>query len=155
MYPTNNLHVLETSVMLPPDQLKAELPTTEESSALVHHSRQTIRDILHGRDPRILAIVGPCSIHDPVAALDYARRLADLRARIQDDVFVVMRVYFEKPRTTVGWKGLINDPDMNGSHLISKGLGIARGLLLKLTELEIPVANEMLDPITPEYVADM
>jgi 3-deoxy-7-phosphoheptulonate synthase len=99
--------------------------------------------------------VGPCSIHDPDAAVEYARRLAELARRVEDQLMLVMRVYFEKPRTTVGWKGLINDPDMNGTHLISKGLGIARGLLLRITELEVPVANEMLDPITPEYVADM
>jgi len=102
-----------------------------------------------------MVVVGPCSIHDPDAAVEYARRLAALARRVDDQLLLVMRVYFEKPRTTVGWKGLINDPDMNGTHLISKGLGIARGLLLRITELEVPVANEMLDPITPEYVADM
>jgi 3-deoxy-7-phosphoheptulonate synthase len=155
MYPTNNLHVLETSVMLPPDQLKAELPTTEETSALVHHSRQTIRDILHGRDPRILAIVGPCSIHDPVAALDYARRLANIRARVQEDVFVVMRVYFEKPRTTVGWKGLINDPHLNDTYDIPLGLHMARRVLADVAALGLPTATEMLDPIVPQYIADL
>jgi len=100
-------------------------------------------------------VVGPCSIHDPKAAIDYGERLAKLAGEVSDQLFIVMRVYFEKPRTTIGWKGLINDPDMDGSHLISKGLGIARSLLCKMTGLELPVATEMLDPITPEYLADM
>ena len=114
-----------------------------------------MKEILQRRDRRLMVVVGPCSIHDTDAAVDYARRLAALARRVDDQLMLVMRVYFEKPRTTVGWKGLINDPDMNGTHLISKGLGIARGLLLRITELEVAVANEMLDPITPEYVADM
>jgi 3-deoxy-7-phosphoheptulonate synthase len=102
-----------------------------------------------------MVVVGPCSIHDTESALEYAERLAELSRKVGDQLLLIMRVYFEKPRTTVGWKGLINDPDMNGTHLISKGLGIARGLLSRVTALEVPVANEMLDPITPEYVADM
>jgi 3-deoxy-7-phosphoheptulonate synthase len=102
-----------------------------------------------------MVVVGPCSIHDTEAALEYAGRLAELSRKVDDQLLLIMRVYFEKPRTTVGWKGLINDPDMNGTHLISKGLGIARGLLSRMTALRVPVANEMLDPITPEYVADL
>ena len=102
-----------------------------------------------------MVVVGPCSIHDPKSAMEYAERLARLAGQVSDQLFLIMRVYFEKPRTTVGWKGLINDPDMNGTHLISKGLGVARGLLCKMTELKLPVATEMLDPITPEYLADM
>jgi 3-deoxy-7-phosphoheptulonate synthase len=102
-----------------------------------------------------MVVVGPCSIHDTEAAVEYAGRLAELSRKVDDQLLLIMRVYFEKPRTTVGWKGLINDPDMNGTHLISKGLGIARSLLSRMTALEIPVANEMLDPITPEYVADL
>jgi len=102
-----------------------------------------------------MVVVGPCSIHDPKGAIEYAERLSALAAELSDQLFIIMRVYFEKPRTTVGWKGLINDPDMDGSHKISKGLGIARSLLCKITELRLPVANEMLDPITPEYLADM
>ncbi len=102
-----------------------------------------------------MVVVGPCSIHDTEAAIEYAGRLAELSRKVDDQLLLIMRVYFEKPRTTVGWKGLINDPDMDGTHLISKGLGIARGLLSRMTALEVPVANEMLDPITPEYVADL
>jgi 3-deoxy-7-phosphoheptulonate synthase len=102
-----------------------------------------------------MVVVGPCSIHDPKSAIDYAERLAKLSKQVSDQLLLIMRVYFEKPRTTIGWKGLINDPDMNGSHQISKGLGIARSLLCKMTELKLPVATEMLDPITPEYLADM
>jgi 3-deoxy-7-phosphoheptulonate synthase len=155
MHQTNNLHVLETSVMLPPDQLKSELPVTEEISELVHHSREDIRDILHGRDQRVLAIVGPCSIHDPQAAIDYARRLAGLAERIADDVLVVMRVYFEKPRTTVGWKGLINDPHLDGTYDIPLGLRLARRVLTEVAALGLPTATEMLDPIVPQYIADL
>lgn len=102
-----------------------------------------------------MVVVGPCSIHDPKAAIDYAERLARVAREVSDQLFLVMRVYFEKPRTTIGWKGLINDPDMDGSHLISKGLGIARALLCRMTEMKLPVATEMLDPITPEYLADL
>ncbi len=155
MHQTNNLHVLETSVMLPPDQLKSELPITEEISELVYHSREEIRDILHGRDRRILAIVGPCSIHDPEAAIDYARRLAAIRDTIRDDVLVAMRVYFEKPRTTVGWKGLINDPHLNGTYDIPLGLHMARKVLVEVAALGLPTATEMLDPIVPQYIADL
>lgn len=155
MRQTNNLHVLETSVMLPPDQLKSELPITEEVSDLVYHSRAEIRDVLQGRDPRMLAIVGPCSIHDPDAAVDYARRLAALRDAVRDDVLVVMRVYFEKPRTTVGWKGLINDPHLNGTYDIPLGLHLARQVMTQVAGLGLPTATEMLDPIVPQYIADL
>jgi 3-deoxy-7-phosphoheptulonate synthase len=155
MQQTNNLNVLETSVMLPPDQLKRELPITEETSELVHVSRQQIRDILRGRDRRILAIVGPCSIHDPDAAVDYARRLCAIRERVRDEVLIVMRVYFEKPRTTVGWKGLINDPCLNGTYDIPLGLRMARRVLVDIAALGLPTATEMLDPIVPQYIADL
>jgi 3-deoxy-7-phosphoheptulonate synthase len=126
-----------------------------EASEFVSISRSQIKSILKGRDRRLMVVVGPCSIHDPKAAMEYAERLAALSAELSDQLFLVMRVYFEKPRTTIGWKGLINDPEMNGSHLISKGLGIARGLLCAITELKLPVATETLDPITPEYMADL
>lgn len=155
MHQTNNLHVLETSVMLPPDQLKSELPITEDISELVFHSREEIRDVLHGRDSRMLAIVGPCSIHDTEAALDYARQLASLRERVRKDILVVMRVYFEKPRTTVGWKGLINDPHLNGTYDIPVGLRLARKVLAEVAAIGLPTATEMLDPIVPQYIADL
>jgi len=155
MIKTNNLKITGITPIIAPADLRQVFPLSASHAEFVNRSRDCLKAILQRRDRRLMVVVGPCSIHDTDAAVDYARRLAALARRVDDQLMLVMRVYFEKPRTTVGWKGLINDPDMNGSHLISKGLGIARGLLLKLTELQVPVANEMLDPITPEYVADM
>ena len=155
MIKTNNLKITGITPIIAPADLRQVFPLSAAHAGFVNRSREQLKDILQRRDPRLMVVVGPCSIHDPEAAVDYAKRLAALARRVDDQLMLVMRVYFEKPRTTVGWKGLINDPDMNGSHLISKGLGIARGLLLRITALEVPVANEMLDPITPEYVADM
>ncbi|MGC4063625.1 MAG: 3-deoxy-7-phosphoheptulonate synthase [Polyangiaceae bacterium] len=155
MHQTNNLHVLETSPLMSPDRLKSELPITDEISELVFHSREAVRDVIHGRDPRVLCIVGPCSIHDPEAALDYAKRLTRLQRRFAEDLLVVMRVYFEKPRTTVGWKGLINDPSMDETYDIPRGLRLAREVLLRVAELGLPTATEMLDPIVPQYIADL
>ncbi|MBC8018741.1 MAG: 3-deoxy-7-phosphoheptulonate synthase [Verrucomicrobia bacterium] len=155
MIKTNNLKISGITPIIAPADLRQVFPLTASRAEFVNKSRERLKEILHRRDQRLMVVVGPCSIHDPDAAVEYARRLAALARRVDDQLLLVMRVYFEKPRTTVGWKGLINDPDMNGSHLISKGLGIARSLLLKITELDVAVANEMLDPITPEYVADM
>jgi len=155
MIKTNNLKVSAITPIIAPADLRQVFPLSDKNREFVSRSRQQINDILHRRDHRLMVVVGPCSIHDPDAAVEYAKRLSALSQKVSDQLLLIMRVYFEKPRTTVGWKGLINDPDMNGTHLISKGLGIARGLLSRITELEIPVANEMLDPITPEYVADM
>ena len=155
MIKTNNLKITGITPIIAPADLRQVFPLSTLRAEFVNKSRDRLKEILQRRDKRLMVVVGPCSIHDPDAAVEYARRLAALARRVEDQLLLVMRVYFEKPRTTVGWKGLINDPDMDGSHLISKGLGIARGLLLKITELEVPVANEMLDPITPEYVADM
>jgi 3-deoxy-7-phosphoheptulonate synthase len=155
MHQTNNLHVIETSPLMSPDQLKSELPITDEISDLVFHSRAAVRDVVHGRDPRVLCIVGPCSIHDPEAALDYAKRLTTLQRRFAEDLLVVMRVYFEKPRTTVGWKGLINDPTMDETYDIPQGLRLAREVLLRVASLGLPTATEMLDPIVPQYIADL
>ena len=155
MIKTNNLKITGITPIIAPADLRQVFPLSAARAEFVNNCREQLKDIIHRRDRRLMVVVGPCSIHDPEAALDYARRLAALARKVDDQLMLVMRVYFEKPRTTVGWKGLINDPDMNGTHLISKGLGIARSLLLKITELDIPVANEMLDPITPEYVADM
>ena len=155
MIKTNNLKITAITPIIAPADLRQVFPLSAARAEFVNKSRERLKEILQRRDRRLMAVVGPCSIHDPDAAVEYARRLAELARRVDDQLLLVMRVYFEKPRTTVGWKGLINDPDMNGTHLISKGLGIARSLLLRITELEVPVANEMLDPITPEYVADM
>ncbi len=155
MVRTNNLKVTSVSPIITPDELKQVFPVLEKSAEFVTRSRAAIQNILLNRDSRLMAVIGPCSIHDPEAATDYARRLAKLSKEIDDQILVVMRTYFEKPRTTVGWKGLINDPDMNGSHQISKGLGVARRLLCTINELGLPVATEMLDPITPQYMADL
>lgn len=155
MIKTNNLKITAITPIIAPADLRQVFPLSEKDRAFVSRSREQIKDIIQRRDKRLIVVVGPCSIHDTEAALEYAGRLAELSRRVDDQLLLIMRVYFEKPRTTVGWKGLINDPDMNGTHLISKGLGIARGLLSRMTSLEVPVANEMLDPITPEYVADL
>ena len=152
---TNNLKITGITPIIAPSDLRQVFPLSEKDRAFVSRSREQIKDIIQRRDKRLIVVVGPCSIHDTDAALKYAAKLADLSRKVDDQLLLIMRVYFEKPRTTVGWKGLINDPDMDGSHLISKGLGIARGLLSKMTALSVPVANEMLDPITPEYVADL
>jgi len=155
MIRTSNLKIKSITPIIAPTDLRQVFPISEAGSEFVSTSRDQIKNILHCKDQRLMVVVGPCSIHDPKATLDYAERLARLAREVSDQLFLIMRVYFEKPRTTVGWKGLINDPDMDGSHLISKGLGIARGLLCRMTELRLPVASEMLDPITPEYLADM
>ncbi len=155
MIKTNNLKVSAITPIIAPSELRQVFPLSVKDRDFISKSREQIKDIISHRDRRLMVVVGPCSIHDTEAAKDYAKRLASLSKRVSDQLLLVMRVYFEKPRTTIGWKGLINDPDMNGTHQISKGLGIARGLLSWITAREIPVANEMLDPITPEYVADM
>jgi 3-deoxy-7-phosphoheptulonate synthase len=155
MIRTSNLKIKSITPIIAPADLRQVFPISGAGSEFVSTSRDQVKNILHGKDPRLMVVVGPCSIHDPKAALDYAERLARLARQVSDQLLLIMRVYFEKPRTTIGWKGLINDPDMDGTHLISKGLGIARGLLCRMTELKLPVATEMLDPITPEYLADM
>ncbi len=139
-----------------PRAVKERLPLSEAAAATVLTGRRAVRDILHGRDVRrLLAIVGPCSIHDPAAALEYAHRLRPLAAEVDDAVVVVMRTYFEKPRTTVGWKGLINDPHLDGSRDVPAGLELARRLLLEINALGLPCATELLDPIVPQYIADL
>jgi len=155
MQNTNDLRVLKTMPLTTPDEIKAELPISERAAAAVSAARAEIAAIVHNRDPRLLVIVGPCSIHDPSAALEYAEKLRLSRERFSDSLLVCMRGYFEKPRTTVGWKGLINDPHMDGSCDVGAGLRIARKLLLELTELGLPIANEALDPVTPQYMADL
>ncbi len=155
MVQTNNLNVLEVSPIIAPSDLKQVFPLPLSGANFVNDSRNTIKSILKGEDKRLLTVVGPCSIHDPLAAIEYAKRLVKLAEELQDQLFIIMRVYFEKPRTTVGWKGLINDPDMDGSHQISKGLGVARQLFCAITDIRLPIASEMLDPITPQYLSDM
>lgn len=155
MLPTQNLHVKEAVRLLTPRALKAALPASAAANDAVAESRQRVIRILQQTDPRLLVVVGPCSIHDPHAALDYARRLAALRTELQDKMEIVMRVYFEKPRTTIGWKGLINDPHLDGSYDINAGLHTARQLLLDIADLCLPAATEFLDPIIPQYIDDL
>lgn len=152
---TDNLRIRETKELMAPIQAEKYLPATELASQTTAHSRTIIHDILNDKDDRLLVIVGPCSIHDTKAALEYAKRLKSIKEELRDDLHIVMRVYFEKPRTTVGWKGLINDPDLDGSFNINKGLSIARKLLIDLNEQGIPAATEYLDLITPQYVSDL
>ncbi len=151
----HNINVDAQDVLVTPDQLNAALPMSDAVRETVTASRQLIWDILDRKDPRIFAVVGPCSIHDPAAALDYARRLKVLAEEVKDTIVVVMRVYFEKPRTTVGWKGLINDPYLNDSFKIEEGLHIGRKLLLDILEIGLPTATEALDPISPQYLQDL
>ncbi len=141
--------------LMTPKALKTDLPLSEKARQTVLQGRNTIQNILDGKDKRLLIVVGPCSIHDPKSALEYADKLAEFSKEVEDILFIVMRVYFEKPRTTTGWKGLINDPDLDDSFDIEKGLHIARNLLLKLNEKGLPCATEALDPNTPQYFQDL
>ena len=151
----NNLNVLSQDVLITPEALKQNIPLSESAERTVIEGRQTIQRILDREDPRLLVVIGPCSIHDPEAARDYARRLRKLADAVSDSLYIVMRVYFEKPRTTVGWKGLINDPDLDGSHKVEKGLRLARQILMEVNELGVPAATETLDPISPQYLAEL
>lgn len=155
MLPTQDLNVVELVRLKSPRAIKDELPMTETANRTVVEGRATVRKILRREDPRLLVVVGPCSVHDPKGALDYARRLAALREELKDRLFLVMRVYFEKPRTTVGWKGLINDPHLDGSYDIEGGLKLARKLLLEVAELGLPAGTEFLDSIVPQYISDL
>ena len=151
----HNINVASQNVLVTPEQLNDALPMSEAIRTTVQGSRRQIWDILDRKDPRLFVVVGPCSIHDPEAAMDYARRLQILADEVQDTLLVVMRVYFEKPRTTVGWKGLINDPHLNDSFKIEEGLHIGRKLLLDILELGLPTSTEALDPISPQYLQDL
>ena len=152
---TDDVRIKDISEVAPPAHLLREYPATSTAVETTYNTRQAIHRILHGADDRLLVIVGPCSIHDYDAALEYASRLKAERERLAEDLLIVMRVYFEKPRTTVGWKGLINDPRMDGSFRINEGLRIARHLLVDLNEMGLPAATEFLDMITPQYIADL
>ena len=152
---TENLNIVEVLPITSPKKLKDLLPVSDSVIENVLNARNAIKSILEGKDSRLLMIVGPCSIHDPHAAIEYAERLKKLADEVSDTVLIVMRVYFEKPRTTVGWKGLINDPELDGSHKINKGIELARRLLIEINALGLPCATETLDPITPQYLADL
>ena len=150
-----NINVSDHEVLITPDALKAEMPVSETLSTQINNSREIIRKIISKEDKRFLVVVGPCSIHDPEAAIDYALRLKALSDKLGDKVYIAMRAYFEKPRSTVGWKGLINDPHLDDSFKIAEGLRIARKLLLEISEIGLPLATEALDPITPQYLQDL
>lgn len=151
----NNVHITDEQILITPEQLKSAFPLSIEQEAQIAQSRKTIADIIAGRDPRLLVVCGPCSIHDPEAAIEYARRFKSLAEEVSDSLYLVMRVYFEKPRTTVGWKGLINDPHMDGSFDVEGGLKIARRLLVELVNMGLPLATEALDPNSPQYLGDL
>jgi 3-deoxy-7-phosphoheptulonate synthase len=152
---TDDLRIREIKELTPPAHVMREFPCSQAVSDTVYSARQALHRILHGMDDRLAVVIGPCSIHDPQAALEYAGKLKAMRDRLKGDLEIVMRVYFEKPRTTVGWKGLINDPDLDGSFNINKGVRIARELLLEINTLGLPAGCEFLDMITPQYIADL
>ncbi|MFZ2405298.1 MAG: 3-deoxy-7-phosphoheptulonate synthase [Methylobacter sp.] len=154
-YITDDLRICATKEVIAPVQVHTEMPITETAAQTTALARLDIHKVLAGQDDRLVVVVGPCSIHDPVAALDYAQRLKAIKDELIEDLVIVMRVYFEKPRTTVGWKGLINDPDLDSSFNINKGLRIARRLLLDVNEAGVPAATEYLDLITPQYISDL
>lgn len=155
MYQTDDVNIKRIKELLPPVAVLEKFPASSVASSTTFQAREAIHNILHDKDDRLLVVVGPCSIHDPDAAIEYGRRLKVLREELSGQLEVVMRVYFEKPRTTVGWKGLINDPYLDDSYKINDGLRIGRKLLLDLTDMGVPTASEFLDMITPQYVADL
>jgi 3-deoxy-7-phosphoheptulonate synthase len=152
---TDDLRIIETQELSTPEDVRQELPITDLSAKTILNSRKVIEDILDEKDDRIFVVIGPCSIHDPIAAMDYAKKLKKISQEVSENLFIIMRVYFEKPRTTVGWKGLINDPMLDGSFEINKGIRIGRKLLLDIVDLEIPTGTEYLDLISPQYIADI
>ena len=155
IYHTDNTRIVEKFDLITPNNVISEYPLTDEISKLVYGTRNEARQILHGKDDRVLVVCGPCSIHDPVSAMEYAQLLKGARDSLSADLLIIMRVYFEKPRTTVGWKGLINDPDINESYDANKGLMLARKILRDITAMGLPIGTEFLDPISPQYVADL
>ncbi len=154
-YNTDDLRIESIKAVTSPAEITEEIPITEKAAITTYETREAIHNILEGKDKRLLVITGPCSIHDTRAALDYAQKLKTLKDKFKNELLIVMRVYFEKPRTTVGWKGLINDPELNNSFHINKGIRLARTLLLKLNDMGIPAGTEYLDLITPQYVTDL
>jgi len=154
-YQTDDVNIDKIKELLPPVALLERFPLSQTASKTVFDARQATHNILTGKDDRLLVVIGPCSIHDPKAALEYANKLSAMRAELKGELEIVMRVYFEKPRTTVGWKGMINDPYMDNSCQLNDGLRLARELLLNVNELGLPTAGEFLDMITPQYIADL
>ena len=154
-YSTDNTRIIDRRKVPAPYELVNKFPINDEISKLVYGTRNEISQILHGKDDRLFIVVGPCSIHDPLSAIEYAERLADANKKFNENLLIIMRVYFEKPRTTVGWKGLINDPDINETFDIAKGVEIARKLLIDIASIGLPAGTEFLDPISPQYVTDI
>ncbi len=154
-YNTDDLRILELKELASPEQIIQESPITEAAATTVYQARESIHNILCDQDDRLLVVIGPCSVHDPDATREYANKLQPMITELQDDLMLVMRVYFEKPRTIVGWKGLINDPDLDGTFHINRGLRLARQLLLDINNMGIPAGTEYLDPISPQYIADL
>lgn len=154
-YLTDNTRIIDRQKVPAPYELINNLPLTEKISKLVYGTRNEISQILHDKDDRLLVVVGPCSIHDPKSAIEYGKRLIEENIKFKEDLLIVMRVYFEKPRTTVGWKGLINDPDLDETYKISKGVELARRLLIDLADMGLPAGTEFLDPISPQYITDV
>jgi 3-deoxy-7-phosphoheptulonate synthase len=153
--PIENINIEKQTILISPNEIKTQLPVSDSAADFIYNSRKTIENILNRTDHRLFLVIGPCSIHDTKAAIDYAQRLKKLSDKVSDTLFIVMRVYFEKPRTTTGWKGLVNDPYMNDSFKIEDGLKIGRQLLLDITEIGLPTATESLDPISPQYMQDL
>src|SRR5213594_3961857 len=154
-FKVDDVRIREIKELAPPVQLLREFPCSEKTEELTYYTRQAIHRVLHGSDDRMLVIIGPCSMHDPKAGLEYARKLVEMKRELEPDLIVVMRVYFEKPRTTVGWKGLINDPDLDGSFHINKGLRTARRLLADIAELGLPAGTEFLDTTLGQFYTDL
>jgi 3-deoxy-7-phosphoheptulonate synthase len=154
-FQVDDVRIREIKELAPPSHLLREFPTSTATEALAYNTRRAIHGVLHGSDDRLVVVIGPCSMHDPKAGVEYARRLLALKQELEPDLIVVMRVYFEKPRTTVGWKGLINDPNLDGSFQINKGLRLARQVLMEINEIGVPAGTEFLDMISPQYYADL
>ncbi len=150
-----NINIVSFTPLISPREMKELYPLTDSLREQIAHSREVVQNILNGKDSRFMMIVGPCSIHSEEVALDYARRLAELQKRVEDELFMIMRTYFEKPRTTLGWKGLIYDPDLDNTHNIIKGLKLARKILINIAEIGLPTGTELLDPIVPQYISDL
>ena len=154
-YSTDNTRIIDRRKVPAPYELVNKFPINDEIAKLVYGTRNEISQILHGKDDRLFVVVGPCSIHDPESAIEYATRLTEQNSKLKENLLIIMRVYFEKPRTTVGWKGLINDPDINETYDIAKGVEMARKLLIEIANLKLPAGTEFLDPISPQYVTDI
>ena len=154
-YSTDNTRIIDRRKVPAPYELVNKFPINDEIAKLVYGTRNEISQILHGKDDRLFVVVGPCSIHDPESAIEYATKLTEQNSKLKENLLIIMRVYFEKPRTTVGWKGLINDPDINETYDIAKGVEMARKLLIEIANLKLPAGTEFLDPISPQYVTDI